>query len=906
MLNSNFTFLTQLCLIPWLLNKPSLTQVPKPPSPEPMFPNPGKPLANPSKLANEILCKSKQANTTPGNLDTITCLVPPKFVENCWFPSNLLEIITQISTYPGQHMNKPTFSFEMSKEAATTNWKILNSFRDLGEALESQTDSQLSYGSEFRKPILLQHIFKHHPLWPRLKDQLENGVQFPLEDLTTEERKKDLLEGLTFGNHKGVSSDSDLFKEMMSSDVMNGYSLVLPREEIINIPNALMAPMNIHDQYGINEKGEIIAKKRLTHNQSCKFGSNTSLNSRVTKDSLQDCMYGACLSRVIHQIIDLRLRHPNKKILLQKIDWKAAYRRAHLNWKTAIQTITQDVNENLAFLSLRLTFGGAPNPNFWGEISESTTDLANAILQLEDWDPKTLHSPIQHKVPKTETITSNEPLATALPLSIEMDEKDTGKSDVYIDDITTVTVDIGSNKERAEAAVLLAMHIIGRPFNQNDPIKRLDLVSLSKLIAEARLEETKILLGWKLNTRTLKISLPFDKFKAWSNSIEKIIKSQRSTFKELESLIGRLGHTTTINRFAIHFMSRIRQEMGRAKNRRMIKVKQTAIDDLNLHLDFLKLAHNGISMNQISYRKPTHTYRADACPFGLGGYSLKGRAWCFQIPTELRFRATINMLEHLASIVGPWIDLIENNLPPLSCILAMGDSTTAAGWLRKSNFKESESESQQMTEEKIKLSRDHARRLMMNSCCEYSQWFPGVDNDLADSLSRDHHLNPETLTKLFKSQIPKQTPRNLEILPLPQEISSSIMSMLQNLPAATQQPEKLKTSSLAHGLDGTNLSGNSILGKIHFSINTPNDNVPSSSLPLAKLSESEDLHKDMESPWYAAQSRPPWTTYLRPSESLTSPTHATMKEASLTAFYNNSSRAIKMRTRMQNKRKHSL
>jgi hypothetical protein len=197
-------------------------------------------------------------------------------------------------------------------------------------------------------------------------------------------------------------------------------------------------------------------------------------------------------------------------------------------------------------------------------------------------------------------------------------------------------------------------------------------------------------------------------------------------------------------------MSRLRQEMERARNRRMIKIKQNVLDDLHLHLEFLKIAHDGISMNLLSYRRPTHTYRADACPFGLGGYSLKGRAWRFQIPTNLRFRATINMLEHLASIVGPWIDLIENNLPPLSCILAMGDSTTAAGWLRKSNFKESEKESPQMTAEKIKLSREHARRLMKNSCCEYSQWFPGVDNELADSLSRDHHLTPDTLTNLYK------------------------------------------------------------------------------------------------------------------------------------------------------------
>ena len=42
--------------------------------------------------------------------------------------------------------------------------------------------------------------------------------------------------------------------------------------------------------------------------------------------------------------------------------------------------------------------------------------------------------------------------------------------------------------------------------------------------------------------------------------------------------------------------------------------------------------------------------------------------------------------ELIASKIGPWINLIENNLPPLSCVLSMTDSTTTNGWLRKTNF----------------------------------------------------------------------------------------------------------------------------------------------------------------------------------------------------------------------------
>ena len=112
-------------------------------------------------------------------------------------------------------------------------------------------------------------------------------------------------------------------------------------------------------------------------------------------------------------------------------------------------------------------------------------------------------------------------------------------------------------------------------------------------------------------------------------------------------------------------------------------------------------------MNLISFCKPTHVYRTDACPWGLGGYNHKGRAWRFKIPEELLFRATLNMLEFLASCIGPWIDILENNLPPLSCTLSETDSTTMVGWLRKTNFKD-DNENKTHEHCKLTLAREHA------------------------------------------------------------------------------------------------------------------------------------------------------------------------------------------------------
>ena len=103
---------------------------------------------------------------------------------------------------------------------------------------------------------------------------------------------------------------------------------------------------------------------------------------------------------------------------------------------------------------------------------------------------------------------------------------------------------------------------------------------------------------------------------------------------------------------------------------------------------FLEKAHGGIDMNIVSYLLPTSCYHSDSCPNGLGGYSQEGWAWRWYLPTNLLFRTSNNLLEHMAAIITPWIDLIHGRLKEGDCILSMTDSTTSEGWARKTNFSE--------------------------------------------------------------------------------------------------------------------------------------------------------------------------------------------------------------------------
>jgi hypothetical protein len=99
--------------------------------------------------------------------------------------------------------------------------------------------------------------------------------------------------------------------------------------------------------------------------------------------------------------------------------------------------------------------------------------------------------------------------------------------------------------------------------------------------------------------------------------------------------------------------------------------------------NFLEHGSKGISMNQIAYRKPTHVYRSDACPAGMGGYSHKGFTGQFYLPDNLKFRASNNLLEHMAGIISPWVDILVGRLNDGDCSLSMTDSTTSEGWMQK-------------------------------------------------------------------------------------------------------------------------------------------------------------------------------------------------------------------------------
>ncbi len=186
-----------------------------------------------------------------------------------------------------------------------------------------------------------------------------------------------------------------------------------------------------------------------------------------------------------------------------------------------------------------------------------------------------------------------------------------------------------------------------------------------------------------------------------------------------------------------HFLSRLRELQQLATRRRSIRISEDCDKDFLLMLRFLNIAKQGIDVNLVAFRCPTHVYWSDSCPFSLGGYSDKGFAWHFEIPEDLCFRASNNLLEYIGSIISPWVNMLASRLSQGDCALSMTNSSTLAGWLRKTNFREIIGDNPDPVQAKVRIemARHHTILFLEAGIKEYSQWFPGRKNNVADALS---------------------------------------------------------------------------------------------------------------------------------------------------------------------------
>ena len=748
--------------------------------------------------------------------------------------------------------------------AAEHNTEILSKHNFNLEAMFSHTikNTHLQMGSEFRPTSDLEPLLCTYPLWTRIKSLFNKGVEIPLIPMDINDEIADNKATMQRGNHKGATSQPTLLNKLVTKDIEHAFALPILPSAILKIKGGRLAPLNIASQWTINEHGEKIKKKRLTHDQSFQgLVSGQSLNEQVITDELEPIIYGHMFLRICHMIHAMRFAYPAVHILMFKIDLDSAFRRLHLSAAAAAKCIC--ATTICAVIYLRLTFGSSFSPAEWCIVIETITDLALDIANNPLWcHNTTVTSWLKSSdIPKPILLPNNIPFAPALPCDVSVLLPRYGHFDSFVDDIIGICLHIGNNATKTVNAILLSIHLLARPFTimATQIIPHNYIISAKKWLAEGTQEETKTILGWLVDSRRLIVQLPPDKYKAYSEQVKATIKAGKIDHKQLENIIGRLQRASYVAPHSKYFLNRLRMLCRITTKTNWANLPAPVLQDLTLWLEFLKQGSEGTSINNIIFRAPSTFHWADSCPFGLGGYSASGRAWRLYIPPHLRTGPTNNVLEYMASIITTWIEIYEDRIPPLSCCLSLSDSTSTVGWLHRATF---DSAIRPVHEE---CSRHIARLMIQTNSTIYSQHQKGKHNTIADLLSRWHFLTDIELLTFLRSTFPSQLPTHFWISPVPKEIISWTISMLQKLQttAASRSPPTM--TKVERGNDSSpgwkrwaGTTTPSLLGLREL-------RRPEWLALLPSLSaEGNTVMKDTRDHWLLGRSARPCQTWLRP------------------------------------------
>jgi hypothetical protein len=819
-------------------------------------------------------------------------------------PPWLLGAVAEVAALEVKSPLNPGVCFDTSPPSLDHNSSLLCQHGyDLESFLGGQAGTTLEYGAEFRPVHQLEKVLGNHPNFTFFREVLLKGMKYSFtQDLSEDERLDELEKQLARGNHKSVSEKPEV--GLLLKDVAHGFSLPIKVDTVRLIRGAMVEPCGITSQFKLQPDGTRELADRLTQDLSYSISSlDASVNSRIKMSDYTEMIYGWCLGRVVHFILALRKEHPGKKIFISKYDYSDAYRRIHHAASAAAQSIS--VRDGVGYIALRLTFGGSPNPPTWCAFSEMVTDLSNELMLCREWDPLALHGPDQSTTPTPRELPANIPIAEARDLAVSVPVSATARTDSFIDDLILVFLDTPGNRERCPHAVPLAIHVTSRPHSGKDePITRRPLLSPEKLEAEGIPVEVQNVLGWSIDTRRLLLMLPLDKYLAWSGDIDAVIKSSRISSSDLESLVGRLNHVSFLIPLSRHFLSRFRDRVHRSSNRPQGKQKHTLspdeMKDLVLWKEFLHRANGGISMNRISHRQPSQLGWSDSCPSGLGGFSLNGTAWRLRIPdsSPIFGVATVNnVLEFLALTITLWTIILECEWEGASeeCILVLGDSTSAIGWLFRTGHVQKESFYYAAVH---MIARKIARLIAHSSHCLASQHLKGSLNVVADLLSYEgtsrgepHPLAEDKpddtmLTRRFHLSLPQLIPRNFAISQLPDAVLSFAILVLRTTELSfiqsRKEPTRTETESGVVGPPSAPAWASTITrSSVCYPHKTPNYCPELSSpfyVPVTGTSQ-EELLETVRSQWLRTLSAMPQAIWLRRFGTISNGAPFTSREA---------------------------
>ena len=219
----------------------------------------------------------------------------------------------------------------------------------------------------------VQRYFGDVEKFPQVDDLLrvlQHGV--PAE---TKQSQADFKTALGYGNHRTIQDHLPQIWGKLADDVRRNRCLVFKKRVAAELEHVRVASLG----------AVVTSKVRIINDFS--FDPNTArctkggLNWDTLTQDIPRCLCGEALPKLLAETVRLRIKYPLKRILISKADVSDAFRNVRVAPEQANKFCY--VLDDLIVADLRLTFGWAGSPGFWGLLS-SAAEHAHCNTSVRD------------------------------------------------------------------------------------------------------------------------------------------------------------------------------------------------------------------------------------------------------------------------------------------------------------------------------------------------------------------------------------------------------------------------------------------------------------------------------------------------------------------------------------------
>ena len=605
--------------------------------------------------------------------------------------------------------------------------------------------------------------------------------------------RNNFLNYLHYGNHKSITMNTPLVSKALNKEDKHNFVMHFPAWIARFIYHLHLSPEGILIKPNKNDRIVFDASFKVNYN-------SLSLNKSWTHAWEEPPIrYGTALLRHLIRIWNLRITYADDDILLWDDDVAGAFRL--IKYNPEIAQAFSAIVQNTLWIPTGQVFGGNTSAqNFEGlalareYLAQHLSSNKHSHLLLKH---KKLLDLISYSTPSSPTDTS---YTNAVPDSLNKGVLDKNGDPIntphnmFVDD--NVIAEVRSRMRQAQAASAESLfRIAGFP----NPTLRRSPLSMDKYYA-ATCSFLKKQLGYLINTRTMYVSFPNEKFAAMLQVLNDWHKKRKSyTIKQAARLAGSLEFFASVTPWIRFVTTSLKHSIVLALRKNTQDISEdasmrTSLSDSQLlgktfeellrknyalsHVlrsiwnkstrffiskplrDELKLLtfifqnrtkfSIGAPIAHIVPRDPDFNARGDACLEGAGGYSFDLKFWWFvKWPqnivdkTLIHFNkkyknfkghiVSINLLEYATILISYAAAItVVNEFPllslhPFPLINIQTDNKSALSWTRKAASSTNEGKA---------LARILTSMMIPSSLGLSATFIPGVDNHLADRLSR--------------------------------------------------------------------------------------------------------------------------------------------------------------------------